>query len=59
MYLSRIELDLTRRDTMRALSALNLLHGAVEGAFTGERERKLWLLVTLRGRQFLLLLSPQ
>ena len=59
MYLSRIELDLTRRDTMRALSNPNLLHGAVERAFPGERERRLWRLDTLRGRQYLLLLSPQ
>ena len=57
MYLSRIELDLTRRSTMRALSSPNLLHGAVESAFPGERRRRLWRLDTLRGRQYLLLVS--
>lgn len=59
MYLSRIELDPTRRSTMRALSNPNLLHGAVEAAFPGERKRKLWRLDTLRGKQYLLLISPE
>lgn len=59
MYLSRIELDLTNRKTMCALSNPNLLHGAVEAAFPGARERKLWRLDTLGGRQYLLLLSPE
>ena len=30
MYLSRIELDTSRRSTMRALDMPNLMHGAVE-----------------------------
>ena len=29
MYLSRVELDVTRRATMRALAAPQMLHGAV------------------------------
>ena len=37
MYLSRVELDLTRRSTMAALAAPQKLHGAVESAFAGER----------------------
>lgn len=59
MYLSRIELDLTNRKTMYALSNPNLLHGAIETAFPGTRERKLWRLDMLGGRQYLLLLSPE
>ena len=59
MYLSRIELDTARRSTMRALSMPNLLHGAVESAFSGGRERRLWRLDTLRGRQYLLLVSAE
>ena len=50
MYLSRVELDPTRRSTMAALAAPQKLHGAVESAFTGERRRRLW-------RLYLLLLS--
>lgn len=41
MYLSRVELDLTRRSTMAALAAPQKLHGAVESAFAGERRRRL------------------
>ena len=44
MYLSRVELDLTRRSTMEALAAPQKLHGAVESAFAGERRRRLWRL---------------
>ena len=37
MYLSRLELDLTKRDTMRALASPSLFHGAIEAAFPHER----------------------
>lgn len=57
MYLSRMELDLTRRETMKALAAPSHFHGAVERAFTGDRKRNLWRLDPLGGRQYLLLLS--
>lgn len=57
MYLTRMELDLTKRKTLLALSARSLLHGAVETAFPGERRRKLWRLDSLGGREYLLLLS--
>lgn len=59
MYLSRVELDETRRETMRALMAPQKLHGAVEQAFPGERRRRLWRLDRLHGRLYLLLLSEQ
>ena len=39
MYLSRMELDLTRRDAVRALASPALLHGALEACFPGERRR--------------------
>jgi CRISPR system Cascade subunit CasE len=42
---------------MKALVNLNLLHGAVEGAFPGPRKRKLWRIDKLVGRTYLLLLS--
>lgn len=57
MYLSRVELDETRRATMRALACQQKLHGAVEAAFPGERRRRLWRLDRLNGRLYLLLLS--
>ena len=50
MYLSRVELDLTRRSTMEALAAPQKLHGAVESAFAGERRRRLWRLDRLGER---------
>ena len=57
MYLSRVELDEARRSTMRALTAPQKLHGAVESAFPGERRRRLWRLDRLSGKLYLLLLS--
>ena len=57
MYLSRVELDPTRRSTMAALAAPQKLHGAVESAFGGERRRRLWRLDRLGEQLYLLLLS--
>ena len=57
MYLSRMELDLTRRETMKALAAPSRFHGAIERAFSGERKRNLWRLDHLNGRHYLMLLS--
>ena len=57
MYLSRVELDVTRRATMRALAAPQMLHGAVERSFSGERRRRLWRLDRLGNKLYLLLLS--
>lgn len=59
MYLSRVELDETRRQTMRALAVPQKLHGAVESAFPGERRRRLWRLDRLHGKLYLLLLSEE
>ena len=44
MYLSRVELDPTRRETMVALISPQKFHGAVENAFAGARRRRLWRL---------------
>lgn len=57
MYLSRVELDLSRRATMLALANPQKLHGAVETSFAGGRRRRLWRLDKLAGRMYLLLLS--
>ena len=39
MYLSRLELDLNKRETMRALASPARFHGAVESAFPSERAK--------------------
>lgn len=57
MYLSRVELDPTRRATMAALAAPQKIHGAVETAFAGERRRRLWRIDNLSGKLWLLILS--
>ena len=57
MFLSRAELDPTRRSTMIALTSPQKFHGAVENSFSGERRRRLWRLDSLNGKLYLLLLA--
>lgn len=57
MYLSRVELDITLRETMKALASPSKLHGAVEASFVGERERRLWRIDDLNGGKYILILS--
>ncbi len=57
MYLSRIELDIHRRDTMRALNWPIVMHGAIENSFINKTERKLWRVDYLGNRCYLLVLS--
>lgn len=57
MYLSRILLDTTKRETLLALSSPAMFHGAVESAFSGERKRNLWRVDQLNGQYYLLILS--
>lgn len=57
MYLSRIELDPQKRDTMRALAWPVVMHGAIEQSFESKDERKLWRVDYLNGRCYLLVLS--
>jgi len=57
MYLSRVELQPERRETMRALAQPQLLHGAIEQSFSGTRERRLWRMDWLNRRCHLLVLS--
>jgi CRISPR system Cascade subunit CasE len=61
MYLSRVELDPLRRETMLALASLEPLHAVVETAFGGgaSGERKLWRLDNLGDTLHLLLVSPR
>lgn len=57
MYLSRVLLDISKRKTQIALASPNKFHGAVEDAFSDNRERNLWRIDTLRENTYLLLLS--
>jgi CRISPR system Cascade subunit CasE len=57
MYLTRVKLDIKRRETMRALSSPNLFHGAIEDSFGRDRERKLWRIDLFRGDYYLLIVS--
>lgn len=59
MYLTRMELDAEKRDTRKVLLSPNLLHGAIESSFPGERERRLWRIDEFMGRYYLLLLSSE
>lgn len=59
MYLSRFQLDMRKRETMIALVNRARFHGAVESAFEGARERRLWRLDTLQGRNYLMILSAE
>jgi CRISPR system Cascade subunit CasE len=59
LYLSRVKLDVEKRDTMRALAQPNLIHGAVEQGFRGERGRNIWRIDFLNNYCYLLVLSQE
>jgi CRISPR system Cascade subunit CasE len=55
--MSRVELDNKRLATRKALSSLNLMHGAIESAFVGERKRTLWRIDNQNDKVYLYLVS--
>lgn len=60
MYLSRIELDTSKKQTQLALVARNKFHGAIEESFNHinkDRLRTLWRLDKFNGKTYMLLLS--
>jgi CRISPR system Cascade subunit CasE len=57
MYISRIELDAVRRETLRAFASPSVLHGALERCFEGERKHPLWRIDMLHGKTYLLVVS--
>lgn len=59
MYLSRVALNTKRRDTMHALTSLQLMHRGVEQSFDGERKRKLWRIDRYQDICYLLVLSSE
>lgn len=58
VYLSRVWLDASNRDTMRALSNPNKFHGALEAA-DPDHGRKLWRQDFIYGRRCVMILSGQ
>lgn len=59
MYLTRMELDTDKRATKKLLTSRSKIHGMVESAFSGDRERNLWRLDSLGGKLYILVLSEQ
>lgn len=59
MYLTRMLLNTKLRSTMRAMASPNLFHGAIETAFSGERQRNLWRIDHLGEKTYLLILSRE
>lgn len=57
--MSRLELDVTNRKTLQALTSPSIFHGAVEAAFEGERKRNLWRIDRLGGHYYLMVLSEE
>ncbi len=57
MYLTRMALDIKKPESVKALVSPNLIHGAVEHAFSGDRTRNLWRIDQLGGQRYLLILS--
>lgn len=57
MYLTRMKLNVSKRDTMKALSCLNLFHGAVEDSLKRDGKRKLWRIDYLNGEYYLMIVS--
>lgn len=59
MVLSRVELDMTKRNTLAALKNPSRFHGAIERAFEPRTSRALWRVDMLRGKRYMLLLSDE
>lgn len=64
MYISQVEIDTDDRKRIRELSHLGAVHNWVESSFPEEfassaRSRKLWRIDRLKGKQYLLIVSPE
>lgn len=57
MYLSRVGLNVKRRETQQALVLLQLMHAAVEQSFTKHGRRNLWRVDWFENMCYLLVLS--
>ena len=59
MYLTRVKLDISKRETQLALSASGRFHGAIERAFEQKQNRNLWRIDKLGGEYYILILSEE
>lgn len=64
MYISRVEIDSSNRRKIRDLTHVEAYHGWVEQIFPEEikekiRTRKLWRVDTIKGREYLLVISDE
>lgn len=57
MFLSKISLNLSNRNTIEALSSPSKIHGAIENCFLQPRKRNLWRVDRLRDEYCILILS--
>ena len=57
MFLTRVELNTSKRKTQIALASPSLLHGAIEHSFQEKQERNIWRIDTLNNHMYLLLVS--
>lgn len=62
MFLSRIAMDTNRRETLRALASPQIIHAVLEKFCPNDSNagsmRKIWRIDRLKGRLYLLVLSP-
>lgn len=59
MYLTQMRLDINNRRTLSALASPAKFHGAVESAFSGQRQRNLWRIDSRGAQNYLLILSGE
>ena len=59
IYMTRMQLDLSKRKTMQALANPHLFHGALEQSFPVRKQKKLWRVDPLRGKTYLLIVSRE
>lgn len=57
MYISQVFLNTKKHDTARALYNRNIMHGALEGCFEGERQHPLWRIDKHAGSYSVLVVS--
>lgn len=57
MILTRVKLDMEKRQTLKAMANPNVFHGVIERCQSGERNRLLWRLDHLHSTYYLLILS--
>lgn len=57
--MTRIAMDPGRRETIRAMAEPQLIHGAIEAAYAGDRERRLWRIDWIGEKCWLLIVSRE